>query len=185
MQDVVLVVRIVLGAVFFTSAVAKWRLSPKLEQVVQQFSLGLASPKLAHFVARVLPVFELALGLAIAAGIWLKFVATLAAVTLLLFTASMTINLVRGNRFRCNCFGAASSEIGMGSLSRNIILIVGSLILMVTAPWTASVIEPLHADMQTLSDPNTIALFMAGIGMYAVLLTLEMLASLFRNTAVH
>lgn len=184
MQDVMVVVRIVLGAVFLTSGVAKLRLSPKLEQVVQQFSLGLASQKLAHFVARALPVFELVLGLAIAAGIWLKLVAALAAVTLALFTASMTINLIRGNHFSCNCFGAASSEIGIGPLSRNIILIAGSFVLMVITPWSASVIETLRADVRTSSDPNSIALFMAGIGIYAALLTLDMLASLLRNTAV-
>jgi uncharacterized membrane protein YphA (DoxX/SURF4 family) len=183
-QDVATVARIVLGAVFLTSAVAKMRPSPKLEQVVQQFSLGLASPNIARYLARTLPVFELALGLAIAAGLWLKIAAALAAVALLLFTVSIAINLVRGNRFRCNCFGASSSVIGIGSLIRNTLLIVGSLVLVVVVPWMASVIESLRADMRTLTDPSIVALLMAGIGIYAILLTLDPLSNLFRNAAV-
>lgn len=184
MQDVEIIARIVLSAVFITSALAKMRPSPKLEQAVRQFSLGLAGPRLARFIARALPLFELMLGLAIAIGIWLKIAAALAALTLLIFTASMALNLRQGNRFRCNCFGSASSEIGVGSVTRNILLIMGSLFLVATASWTVSLIEPLHADIAILSNSSMVALLTAGTSIFAVLLVLDMLINSFRSITV-
>ncbi len=182
MQDLAVVLRIVLIAVFFTSAIAKIKPSTGFEGAIQQFSQGLVGPQLSRIFARALPVFEFVLALLLASGWWLKAVAVVASVTLLLFTAAMAVSLAQGNRVRCNCFGAASSAIGIGSLSRNIILIAASLTLLTISSWTASAIEPLHADLQTLSNPNAVALFMAGFGVYAMVLVVSEIDSLFHST---
>jgi len=55
--------------------------------------------------------------------------AALACGTLAIFTAAITVKLVRGQRTSCGCFGLIHSEIGWPILARNFLLI--SLALLV------------------------------------------------------
>jgi uncharacterized membrane protein YphA (DoxX/SURF4 family) len=179
MQEVALVARIVLGTVFLTSAMAKMRLSPAFVQAIWQYGLGLIGPRLARIAARLLPPFEFILGLLLLTGLWLKVTALALVGLLLIFTLSMMVNLSRGHRFRCNCFGAASSDIGVGSLSRNAVLMVAGILLAVVSRWSPSGVGSLRADGQLLATPATIALLMAGISVYTMLLAIGEIDSLF------
>ncbi len=182
MQEVTLVLRIALGVLFLTSGVTKMRTFSALAQAVQQYGLGLVGPKLARIVARLLPSFELILGLMIITGIWLKIIALTTGGLLLVFTVSMAINFVRGNQFSCNCFGATSSDIGIGSLSRNVILIFASILLSVLAPWYIPGITLLRTDVQIVSSTDAVALFAVGVGLYALLFLVSEIDILLRSS---
>ncbi len=56
-------------------------------------------------VARVLPWFEIALGLLLLVGWKLRYFATVAAVLLGIFIGAMTITYLRGIEADCGCFG--------------------------------------------------------------------------------
>jgi uncharacterized membrane protein YphA (DoxX/SURF4 family) len=182
MQEVTLVLRVVLGVLFLTSGAAKLRTPLTLTQAIQQYGMGLVGSKPARIVARLLPLSELILGLMIFTGIWLTIAALAATGLLLAFTVPMAINLARGNQFSCHCFGATSSDIGIGSLSRNVILIFASILLSAVSPWSAPGIALLHADVQALSNMDTVALFAAGVGLYVILLLVGEVDILFRST---
>lgn len=185
MQDVAIFIRVVLASVFLTSAITKIKPSSAFEQATRQLSMGLLGPRLSRFAARVLPLCELVLALSLVTGIWLKLSAGLVFLMLLIFTILMAINLARGNRFRCSCFGAMSkADIGLGSIARNVILLAGSLVLLIASRWANLTVEVLHTDLQYLSDPNTVALLMSGISVYVVLLAMSELDVLFRNQSI-
>ncbi|HLW01831.1 MAG TPA: MauE/DoxX family redox-associated membrane protein [Ktedonobacterales bacterium] len=180
MPDLVLVARLVLGLVFLTSGGSKFQSSSALVQTIQQFGAGHFGPKLPQLLARFLPPGELLLGLLFLSGLWLTLVACAALGALVTFTLAMTMHLAQGHRFRCTCFGSASSEIGIGSLCRNVVLLTGCLFLLVSSPWT-SVTVPLRADAQRLSDPTTLALVLAGCSVYVMLLAVGEIDRLFRS----
>lgn len=172
-----LVAHFVLSVLFLTSAVAKIGSSSTFVQAVQQLSFGLFRPKLVHAVAWLLPPFEFVLALALIIGVWPKVIALLALGLLILFTVPMVINLAQGNRFPCNCFGHMSSDIGVGSLSRNIVLIVMSLLLVIVSPWTAL----LSMGVTSLSGSDIIALLTTGISLYLFLATISEVDTLLRT----
>lgn len=184
MPDLVVVARIALGLVFLTSAGAKFRSPSTLVQAIQQYGGGHIGPTLARLLARLLPPFELLLGLLFLIGLWLTLATCAALGAFVIFTLAMAMNLAQGRRFRCHCFGSASSEIGIGSLSRNVILMSASLLLMLFSPWTLSATASLRAGIQLLSDPTTIALILAGCGLYVTLLAVGEIDSLLRPTPV-
>lgn len=182
MQDLTVFIRLVLASVFLTSAIAKIKPSPTFEKAIQRLSLGFVGSRMSLFVARVLPTCELVLALLLVAGYWLKVIAGIACLMLTLFTILMAVSLARGERFRCNCFGAMSqSEIGFGSLARNIILIAGGLTLVVVSPWFVSLPEVLHVDLLYLSDPGAISILMSVVVAYIVLLAVGEVNVLFHD----
>ncbi|HZU68064.1 MAG TPA: MauE/DoxX family redox-associated membrane protein [Ktedonobacteraceae bacterium] len=180
MQYLIVIAQTALGLVFLTSAGAKVRLSRTLLQAIQQYGLGLIGPKLAYVVARLLLVFELLLGLLLVSGFWPEFAAIGASGILLIFTITMVINLIQGHRFHCHCFGAASAEIGIGSLSRNILLIIISLLLATHSPWIPSAIQPLHIGAGSLFYLNILALILVSSNIYMLLLIIGEIDILFR-----
>lgn len=182
MQEITPVLQIALGILFLISGVAKMKTPHALAQAIQQYGLGLVGPELARLLAWLLPPFELILGIMIVTGIWLKITALAIVGLLLAFTVSMAINFARGNQFSCNCFGATSSNIGIGSLSRNVILIFASILLSVLSPWSVPGSTLLHADVQVLSSTNTIALFAAGVSLYMLLLLVSEIDILLRSS---
>lgn len=176
-----LVSRFVLSALFLTSSVTKIGSASVFVQAVQQLSLGLFRPKLVHAVVWLLPPLEFLLALALIIGVWPRLIALLVLGLLIMFTVSMVINLIQGNRFPCHCFGHISSDIGAGSLGRNITLIAMSLLLVIVSPWTGTSLGLIYRDVIGLSGTDIIALLTAGISLYSLLLTISEIASLLRT----
>jgi thiol-disulfide isomerase/thioredoxin len=117
-----LVARALLAAVFVVAGLAKLADRAGSRQAVVGFGLpgGLAGP-----LAIVLPLAELATGAALlpAASAWWGAVAALS--LLLLFVAAISLNLARGRRPACHCFGQLSSApVGWPTLARNGVLAV-------------------------------------------------------------
>ena len=139
-RRVVLTLRLLLGAVFVYAAYTKLRQSWLL------FALSIDSYQLlpewaVYAVARTLPIFELALGLLLIAGIWLRYLSILAAAILGLFFSVMVVSYFRGAGIDCGCFGVGE-PLSAKTLARDGVLLAASLVLVVRArKVTASAVE--------------------------------------------
>ena len=129
---VALALRLVLGAVFIYAAYTKLRQSWLL------FALSIDSyqllPEWAVFtLARTLPALELALGVLLIAGVWLRYLSIAAAGILALFFSVMVVSYFRGAGIDCGCFGVGE-PLSAKTLARDGVLLAAALTL-VTLAW--------------------------------------------------
>lgn len=172
MQEAILLLRMVLGALFLTAGFSKIRSLPDLKIAIQRYSMSFIKPELALLLAWLLPPVEIIMGGFFIVGLWLRFVSLFAVITLILFTVLISINLYRGYHFKCNCFGTISSGIGPGSLIRNVLLLSACLFLAVTTSWFSSFSAFLFV-LQGFTIVNLIAFFIAGISLYVLLIAID------------
>ena len=128
---VTLALRVLLGAVFVYAAYTKLRQSWLL------FALSIDSyqllPEWAVFaVARTLPVFELALGILLIAGVWLRYLSVIAAGILGLFFSVMVVSYFRGAGIDCGCFGVGE-PLSAKTLVRDGALLAAAIALVIYA----------------------------------------------------
>jgi len=100
-----LILRVVLGAIF---VVAAWM---KLREPWAIFAIAIDSYQVlpawaVEIVARVLPWFELLLGVVLIAGVWRHVSAAAASLLLAVFFVLMVRAMVKGIQIDCGCFGA-------------------------------------------------------------------------------
>ena len=115
---------VVLGIVLLVAGIAK-----RADRRWPQDAAALGTPAWA---IPVLPWFEMLLGAVLVSGVARPVAAALAGVVLLAFTGLLILNLARGRRPPCACFGARSRRpIGPGSLVRNVVLLALALIAFV------------------------------------------------------
>ena len=96
--------RIVLGAIFVYAAYIK------LRDPWQLFAMSIDSYQvlplsMAETAARVIPWIELAIGLMLIAGIWLRISGTIVSLMLLTFFTLMVRAYSKGMQINCGCFG--------------------------------------------------------------------------------
>jgi len=101
---VLLVLRAVLGIIFVYAA---WT---KLSTPWELFAMSIDSYQLlpltmVEFVARTLPWFELAVGLCVLAGIFLRTAAVATSLLLAVFFGLMVRAYAKGMEINCGCFG--------------------------------------------------------------------------------
>jgi putative oxidoreductase len=133
-QRVILALRLLLGAVFVYAAYTKLRQSWLL------FALSIDSyqllPEWAVFaLARTLPWLELALGISLIAGIWLRQLSIVAAGILAVFFTVMVVSYFRGAGIDCGCFGVGE-PLSARTLARDGVLLAAALALVALA-WKA------------------------------------------------
>ncbi|WP_194852709.1 MauE/DoxX family redox-associated membrane protein [Nocardia sp. SYP-A9097] len=123
------VARLVLAAVFGLSAWGKFADPPGTRKAVGEFGIPL---RLIPTVGRALPLLEAVIALALLPR-WTAAAAALISVGLLAaFTGAVARLLRQGKHPACSCFGAASSApIGTGTLVRNGVLMLLSLVVAV------------------------------------------------------
>lgn len=107
-QTLPLIASIVLGLTFLASSLSKLR-------DLQGFVLGvfdyqILPPRLAVIYGHILPIVEFACGLAMVLGLWPTTVGLLSVVLLMSFLVAVLINVARGRRLDCHCFGSRKSE---------------------------------------------------------------------------
>ena len=124
-----LALRLLLGAVFIYAAYTKLRQSWLL------FALSIDSYQLlpewgVFAVARTLPWLELALGILLIAGIWLRQLSVLAAAILALFFSVMVVSYFRGAAIDCGCFGVGE-PLSLKTLLRDGLLLAAAIALVV------------------------------------------------------
>ena len=107
---------VVLGVVLLVAGIAK-----RADRGWPQDAAALGTPAWA---IPVLPWFEMLLGAVLVSGLTRPAAAAVAGLVLLVFTGLLILNLARGQRPPCACFGASSRRpIGPGSLVRNLVLV--------------------------------------------------------------
>ena len=82
--------------------------------------------------ARVLPWLELAIGLLLLIGVWLRYVSTLAAAILGVFFAIMLLSFGKGMGIDCGCFGVGE-PLTAKTLARDGLLLAAAITLAVVA----------------------------------------------------
>jgi uncharacterized membrane protein YphA (DoxX/SURF4 family) len=126
-----LVLRLLLGGVFLYAA---WT---KLRQPWLMFALSIDAYQLLPewavlTTARVLPWLELALGLLLLAGVWLRYISILAAGILAAFFATMLLSFGKGMGIDCGCFGVGE-PLTAKTLIRDGLLLAAAIVLAVVA----------------------------------------------------
>ena len=112
--ELALAARLVLGAAFLVSALAKLRRGRALVGDLRSF--GAPAPELS---AKALPAAEVALAavlLALPDAAWPPLVAM---AVLGLFTGAVVANLSRGRAVPCPCFGAGEEPVSTATVARN------------------------------------------------------------------
>jgi putative oxidoreductase len=123
--------RLLLGTVFIYAAYSKLRQSWLL------FALSIDSYQLlpewaVYAVARTLPWLELALGVLLMAGVWLRYLATVADGILAVFFTMMVVSYFRGAGIDCGCFGVGEA-LSARTLVRDGVLLAAALTLVLLA----------------------------------------------------
>lgn len=138
MDEVTIAFRFALGTIFLLSGVAKLANSEAFEEAVREYR---AVPEsMSRRVARVVPPAETALGVCLVLGVLVRPVALVSAVVLLAFTFAIALNLVRGRRIACGCFGTISSrEVSWFAVARNVCLIGFALVVAISVPTVLAV----------------------------------------------
>ena len=115
---------VVLGIVLLVAGIAK--------RADREWPLDAAALGTPAWAIPVLPWFEMLLGAVLVSGLARPAAAALAGVVLLALTGLLILNLARGRRPPCACFGASSRRpIGPGSLVRNLVLLALAVIAFV------------------------------------------------------
>lgn len=117
MDPIVLLARLLLAAIFLLAAIAKLRDREGSSDALREFGLPAA---LARPAAVLLPLAELAVAVLLLPAATARVAAGAALGLLCVFTTAIAIQLVRGRKPDCRCFGQLrASPIGPRTLARN------------------------------------------------------------------
>lgn len=130
-RKLALALRLLLGAVFLYAAYTKLR-QPWLVFAMSIDSYQLLPPWAVFTVARVLPWFEVLVGILLLWGRFLRYTAPAVAVLMLGFEAVMLHAYLKGLAIDCGCFGAGEA-ISPLTLTRDGLLLACGLALCVLA----------------------------------------------------
>lgn len=133
LRAVTLVLRIAVGAVFIYAAWTKLR-TPWELFAMSIDSYEVLPLKSVEFVARTLPWFELAVGLLLIAGFWLRSAAVAATGLLAVFFGLMVRAYATGMEINCGCFGPGEI-ISWKTLLRDGSLLAGAVALTALSFW--------------------------------------------------
>jgi uncharacterized membrane protein YphA (DoxX/SURF4 family) len=123
--------RLVLGAIFAYAAWVKLRLPWQLFAMSID-SYQLLPPGPVEFLARTLPWFELALGVALIFGVWLRWCAAVTSLLLAVFFSLIVRAALKGQEISCGCFGPGET-ISWKTMLRDGSMLAGSLLLTAIA----------------------------------------------------
>lgn len=174
LEEAAIACRFALGTIFLLSGTAKLFNWAEFEQVVLQYR---AVPEaMSRLVARVLPPLEMAAALCLLLGVLTRAAAFLGALLLVAFAGAIGLNLVRGRRVACGCFGTLSSrEVSWVAVFRNIVLAAAALFVVANVPAAVSLDHRIGLQT-TLHGPSTgdaVAMLIAGTLAAFVLLLAE------------
>lgn len=117
----VIAARTIVGGVFLFAALPK--LADPHAFAVSIDNYHLVSPQMARVAGATLPALELVVAVALLAGVHARGAAVVSAGMLLVFAGALAHALRLDINVDCGCFGAAArSEVGWGSVARNLAL---------------------------------------------------------------
>jgi uncharacterized membrane protein YphA (DoxX/SURF4 family) len=131
LKIVQIVLRVALGAIFIY---AGW---VKLQDPWQLFAAGVASYELlpmgaVEFVARTLPWFEIALGVVLISGFFMRISSTIVSALLAVFFTLIVRAYIQGKAINCGCFGG-NEPISPLTMLRDGSMLAGAILLCVMA----------------------------------------------------
>lgn len=100
---IVTVLRVVLGLLLVLAGALKVGHAPDLASAIAGFRL--LPPSVTAPIALVLPYFEILLGLYLAAGLFTRIAATVAAAQFVVYAAAIASAVIRHIPANCGCFG--------------------------------------------------------------------------------
>jgi uncharacterized membrane protein YphA (DoxX/SURF4 family) len=171
--------RFALGTIFFVSGIAKLPNLKEFEQVVREYRVVPA--RLSHIVVLAIPSAETFLGTCLLLGIFVQPAAIAVAALLATFTAALLLNLRRGRRLACGCFGTISPrEISLVAVIRNFVFIGLAVVVSWSAPTVLSIDPSLNVDSRNaLPTTNGLAMLITGsVAVFAASLVQELVAIL-------
>src|SRR5262245_24855571 len=128
---IAIILRLALGAIFVYAAWVKLRLPWQLFAMSID-SYQLLPPGPVEFLARTLPWFELALGVALIFGVWLRWSSAVTSLLLLVFFSLIVRAALKGQEISCGCFGPGET-ISWKTMLRDGSMLAGSLALTALA----------------------------------------------------
>jgi len=128
---IALILRIALAAVFVYAAWSKLR-QPWLLFAMAIDAYGVLPQWAVMTLARALPWFELALGILLLTGFWLRYTAMVASALLAVFFTLMLRSYTKGLQINCACFGLGEA-ISLKTLLRDGLLVLSSVALTALA----------------------------------------------------
>jgi hypothetical protein len=123
------VLQLALGFVFLLGATSKLRQPSAVTRSVVRYRLlpsGLARPAALGLIA-----LESFLAVSLLTGWALELALPTAVASLLMFSAAVAINLVRGRQVPCGCFGDSSEMLSVRTLVRLSMLLTAAAVLLV------------------------------------------------------
>ena len=128
---IVVILRLALGAIFIYAGYVKLR-EPWALFAIAIDKYELLPITAVEIVARTLPWLEVALGVALIAGVWLRISSTLTSALLVLFMTLIVRALIKGQDISCGCF-SNNEPISWITMLRDGAMLVGSLFLTAMA----------------------------------------------------
>lgn len=116
-----LAARIGLGGTFIFSGVAKFVQLADFQDLVEAYDVLPAS--LARTYGLFLPGAEVALGILLVMGLFLRISSSITALTIVSFVIAKSINLCRGVNLTCSCFGETAVMLSSQSLAVDFVLL--------------------------------------------------------------
>jgi uncharacterized membrane protein YphA (DoxX/SURF4 family) len=131
----VLVSRLVLGAIFIVAGVSK--IGHAIEFATQIAAFRLVPQPLIAPIAIALPFLEVLLGGYLVLGLFTRAAAWIAAVLLLAFDGAIASAVVRGLSVSCGCFGPNDATVtSWGEVARDAIFVLLAVVVALRPPGT-------------------------------------------------
>jgi len=119
--------RVVLAGIFLAAGIAKLR-EPWAQFAASLYGFKLLPDGSLETVAKTLPWAEVALGLAVLSGIWLRWFALLASGVIALFLAVLIRSYAMGLQVDCGCFGSGEALGPMTIVRDSTMLVLGAAV---------------------------------------------------------
>ncbi len=130
---VVLVVRVVLGAIFLIAGASKVGHAAEFAQQIAAFRL-LPQPTIAP-MALLLPFLEMLLGGYLVIGLFTRVAAWVAAGLLLVFDGAIASAVVRGMTLSCGCFGSNDNTVTTwAEVARDAVFVLLAVVVALRPP---------------------------------------------------
>jgi thiol-disulfide isomerase/thioredoxin/uncharacterized membrane protein YphA (DoxX/SURF4 family) len=168
MDIALLIVRLVLAVVFAIAGIAKFLSKKTTAEMLREFSVPAS---MAEPAALLLPAAELITALLLVSSATAEVGAVVATFLLLMFSLAIAVNLSRGRRPSCQCFGALSARpVSASTLVRNGVLLLMALAIAASGLGR----EPASAFswLSLLSFPEKLLTFIASVSLLATSVTL-------------
>lgn len=160
MDEAALAFRFGLGTIFFLSGLSKFPNLEAFRQVIRAYRVG--PRRYSRALALTIPSVETVAGLCLLAGVAVRGAGIAVVLMLAAFSLAVTINLVRGRRIACGCFGTVSQrEISAFAVVRNIVFIALAVVVVDQSPTTLSFVAA-SGTAKRLSDSDGLATLFVG-----------------------